>query len=146
MKITMILIKAKGTPPESLLGSLLDRATQNLGELVWVLSSMVVSQFSNERETLGNQGSVTLREPTYRTCLQYIALEQHEVSRFRSIEYNMKRNKASQTLWPCQQIRCCTSTYCVHTLNTKKICSNLKSLNTFTKEIGSPNVKPVLIR
>jgi hypothetical protein len=27
MKITMILIKAKGTPPESLLGSLLDRAT-----------------------------------------------------------------------------------------------------------------------
>ncbi len=30
---------------------------------------------------------------------------------------------------------------CPHTLNTKTICSNLNSLNTFTKEAGSPNVK-----
>ncbi len=55
-------------------------------------------------------------------------------------------NKASQTPWPCQQIRCCTSNYCVHTLNTKTIHSNLNSLNTFTKETGSPDVKLVLIR
>ncbi len=55
-------------------------------------------------------------------------------------------NKASQTRWPCQQIRCCTSTYCVHTLHTKKISSNLNSLNTFTKVTGSSNVKLVLIR
>ncbi len=41
--------------------------------------------------------------------------------------------------------RCCTSTYCVHTLNTKTIHSNLNSLNTFTKETSSSNVKPVLI-
>jgi hypothetical protein len=52
-------------------------------------------------------------------------------------------NKASQTRWPCQY---CTSTYCVHTVNTKTICSNLNSLNTFTTETRSPNVKPVLIR
>jgi hypothetical protein len=31
--------------------------------------------------------------------------------------------------------------YCVHTLNTKKIHSNLTSLNTFIKETSSPNVK-----
>jgi hypothetical protein len=37
-------------------------------------------------------------------------------------------------------------TYCVHTLNTKKIRSDLNSLNTFTKQTGSHNVKPVLIR
>jgi hypothetical protein len=36
------------------------------------------------------------------------------------------------------KIRCCTSTYCVHTLNTKTICSNLNGLNTFTKETSSP--------
>jgi hypothetical protein len=40
----------------------------------------------------------------------------------------------------------CTSTYGVHTLNTKTICSNLNSLNTFTKETSSPNVKLVVIR
>jgi hypothetical protein len=34
----------------------------------------------------------------------------------------------------------------VHTLNTKSICSNLNSRNTFTKEIGLPNMKLVLIR
>ncbi len=34
-----------------------------------------------------------------------------------------------------------TSTYCVHTLNTKKISSDLNSLNTFTKETGSNKVK-----
>ncbi len=49
--------------------------------------------------------------------------------------------KQGITKWPYQQIRCCTSTYCVHTLNTKTIRSNLKSLNIFTKEISSPNVK-----
>jgi hypothetical protein len=31
--------------------------------------------------------------------------------------------------------------YCVHTLNTKKIYSNLNSLNTFLKETGSNKVK-----
>jgi multidrug transporter EmrE-like cation transporter len=55
-------------------------------------------------------------------------------------------NKASQTCWPCQYIRCCTSAYRVHTLNTKTIHSNLNSLNTFTKETSSPNVKLILIR
>jgi hypothetical protein len=35
---------------------------------------------------------------------------------------------------------------CPHTVNTKTIHSNLNSLNTFTKETGSPNVKLVLIR
>jgi hypothetical protein len=35
---------------------------------------------------------------------------------------------------------------CPHTLNTKTIHSNLKSLNTFTKETGSPNVKLILLR
>jgi hypothetical protein len=39
-----------------------------------------------------------------------------------------------------------TSTFFVHTLNTKTIRSNLNSLNTFTKETGSPNMKLVLIR
>ncbi len=29
-------------------------------------------------------------------------------------------SKESQTCWLCQQIQCCTSTYFVHTLNTKK--------------------------
>ncbi len=52
-------------------------------------------------------------------------------------------NKASQTCELCQY---CTSTYCVHTVNTKTIRSNLNSLNTFTKETGSPHVKLVLIR
>ncbi len=38
-------------------------------------------------------------------------------------------------------MRCCASTYCVHILNTHKICSNLlNSLNIFTKEISSSNV------
>jgi hypothetical protein len=37
-------------------------------------------------------------------------------------------------------------TYYVHTLNNKKIRSNLNSLNTFTKETGLPNVKTILIR
>jgi len=37
-------------------------------------------------------------------------------------------------------------TYCVHTLNTKKICSSLNGLNIFTKETSSPNVKSILIR
>ncbi len=35
--------------------------------------------------------------------------------------------------------------YCVHTLNTKTIHSNLNNLNTFTKEIGSSNVKLILL-
>jgi hypothetical protein len=35
---------------------------------------------------------------------------------------------------------------CVYSLNTKKICSDLNSLNTFTKETGSPNVKLVLMQ
>jgi hypothetical protein len=35
----------------------------------------------------------------------------------------------------------CTSTYYVHTLKLKNIYSNLNNLNTFTKEIGSPNVE-----
>jgi len=43
--------------------------------------------------------------------------------------YSLKA-KASQTPWPCQY---CTSTYCVHTVNTRTIRSNLNSLNTFTK-------------
>jgi hypothetical protein len=47
-------------------------------------------------------------------------------------------NKASQTRWPCQY---CTSTYCIHTVNTKTIHSNLNSLNTFAKETGSNKVK-----
>ncbi len=34
----------------------------------------------------------------------------------------------------------------MHTLNTKTIRSNLKSLNTFTKETGSLNVKLVFIK
>ncbi len=55
-------------------------------------------------------------------------------------------NKASQTHWPCRQIQCCTSAYCVYTWNTKTIHSNLNSLNTFIKETNSPNVKLVLIR
>ncbi len=59
---------------------------------------------------------------------------------------SMKVNKASQTHWPCQQVRCCTSTYCVHGVNTKKTRSNLNGLNIFTKETGSPNVKLILIR
>jgi hypothetical protein len=49
-------------------------------------------------------------------------------------------NKALQTCWPCLWIRCCTSTYCVHSEH-QKIHSNLNSLNTFTKETSSPNVK-----
>jgi len=40
---------------------------------------------------------------------------------------------------------CCTSIYCVHSLNTKTIHANLNSLNTFTKETGSSNLKLVLI-
>jgi hypothetical protein len=33
---------------------------------------------------------------------------------------NFFKQKASQTRWPCQSIRCYTFTYCVHhTLNTK---------------------------
>jgi hypothetical protein len=36
--------------------------------------------------------------------------------------------------------------YIYHTLNTQKIRSNPNSLNTFTEETGSTNVKPVLIR
>lgn len=35
---------------------------------------------------------------------------------------------------------------CPHSEHQKNICSNLNSLNTFTKETGSPHVKPVLIR
>ncbi len=35
--------------------------------------------------------------------------------------------------------------YCVHTLNTKTIHSNLNNLNTFTKEISSSNVKLILV-
>jgi hypothetical protein len=35
---------------------------------------------------------------------------------------------------------------CPHSEHPKKICSNLNSLNTFTKETGSGNVKPVLIK
>jgi hypothetical protein len=40
---------------------------------------------------------------------------------------------------PANKIRCRTSTYCVHTLNTKK--NLLNSLNTFTKETSSPNAR-----
>jgi hypothetical protein len=36
--------------------------------------------------------------------------------------------------------------YCGHTPNTQKIHSDLNSLNTFTKETSSLNVKLVLIR
>jgi len=50
-------------------------------------------------------------------------------------------NKASQTCWPYQYIRCCTSIYCVHTLNTKNICSNLNNLNISTKETSSNKIK-----
>jgi hypothetical protein len=51
-------------------------------------------------------------------------------------------NKASQMRWPCQYVRHSTSTYCVHTLNTKKIHSSSNNLNTFTQyEIGSNKVK-----
>jgi hypothetical protein len=50
--------------------------------------------------------------------------------------------KASQTHWPCQYIICGTSTCCVHTLNTKRIGSDLNSLNTFTKETGSKTWNP----
>ncbi len=53
-------------------------------------------------------------------------------------------NKASQTSWPYQKIRCCTSTYCVHILNIKTIHSNLNCLNIFTKKTDSLNVKLVL--
>jgi hypothetical protein len=35
---------------------------------------------------------------------------------------------------------------CPHSEHQKKICSNLNSLNTFSKETGSPNVKLILIR
>jgi hypothetical protein len=35
----------------------------------------------------------------------------------------------------------CTSTYSVHTLNTKRIHSNINSVNSFTKETGSNKVK-----
>jgi hypothetical protein len=35
---------------------------------------------------------------------------------------------------------------CPHSEHQKNICSYLNSLNAFTKEPGSPNVKPVLIR
>jgi hypothetical protein len=35
---------------------------------------------------------------------------------------------------------------CPHSEDQKNICSNLNNLNTFTKETGSANVKPVLIR
>jgi hypothetical protein len=53
--------------------------------------------------------------------------------------YSFKNNKASQTPWPCQYW---TSTYCVHTVNTKTIRSDLNSLNTFTKcDTGSNKVK-----
>ncbi len=47
-------------------------------------------------------------------------------------------NKASQTRWPCQWIRCCTSTY--SWTPKQSIRSNLNSLHTFTKETGSFNV------
>ncbi len=66
--------------------------------------------------------------------------------RSHSCGYSLLNNKASQTRLPCQQIRCCTSTYYVHTLNTQKIYFNLNSLNTFTKKTSSPSVKPILIR
>ncbi len=56
-----------------------------------------------------------------------------------------KIKASSQTHWPCQQIRCCTSTtYCVQSRNTKKIRFNLNSLNIFTKgtcETASNKVK-----
>jgi hypothetical protein len=55
-------------------------------------------------------------------------------------------NKGSQTHWPYQYIKCCTSIYYIHILNTKKIYSNVNSLNIFTKEIDSSSVKPILIR
>ncbi len=56
-----------------------------------------------------------------------------QLSTLKCFHENHSSTKASQTCWPCQQIRSCTSTYFVHTLNTKKICFNPNSLNTLTR-------------
>jgi hypothetical protein len=52
----------------------------------------------------------------------YFSCEKHHPEKFprvlgHLISFN---NKASPTSWPCQEIRSCTSTDSVHTLNTKK--------------------------
>ncbi len=49
-----------------------------------------------------------------------------------------KQNKASQHTCPANRYDVCTSIYCVHTRNMKKIHSNLNNLNTFTKKNRFP--------
>jgi len=58
------------------------------------------------------------------------------------VKKNTKQGITNTLALPINKMLC-TSTYGVHTLNTKTICSNL---NTFTKETSSPNVKLVVIR
>jgi len=45
----------------------------------------------------------------------------------------------------CLSIKCYTFTYCVHSLNTKTIHSNLNNLNIFTTETSPRKVKLILI-
>jgi hypothetical protein len=59
---------------------------------------------------------------------------------------SLKQSITNTLALPIDKMLYILSIYCVHTVNTKKIHSNLNSLNTFTKETGSPNMKLVLIR
>jgi hypothetical protein len=72
-------------------------------------------------------------------CIGWIALWQT----WKSSQTNKRHHKH---VGPAIRQDVVQSTYCVHTLHTKKISSNLNSLNGFTKETGSSNVKLVLIR